>query len=56
MSILLWKMVFLSPAYLLSLLAEAGKKRSTVVYLLAREECNKYDLTTIPYFLIPRSQ
>ncbi len=37
-----------SPAYLLA--PEAGKKRSQAVHLLAREECNKYDLTTVPYF------
>jgi hypothetical protein len=37
-----------SPAYLLA--PEAGKNRSKAVHPLAREECNKYDLTTVPYF------
>jgi hypothetical protein len=55
MPILLWKMVFL--LHICSVcFAEARKKkrskavRSKAVHLLAREECNKYDLTAIPYF------
>jgi hypothetical protein len=43
-----------SPAYLLA--PEAGKNRSKAVHPLAREECNKYDLTTVPYFLIGQSE
>jgi hypothetical protein len=41
-----------SPAYVLSLL-RLVKKRSQIVHALAREECNKYDLTAAaPCFFI----